>query len=139
MQCPKCDHQDTDAAFGDPARCPSCGVFYNKALAHKQRMEAAKSPQSPAAPEPEPEPVKVEPVVEQPAAPAPARPEKHIINMTAGSYGAQPVVVVDIHMSFNSMVWFMVKWVIAAIPAAIILFLIMSFFAGLFGGFSRYF
>ena len=40
MQCPKCDHQDTDAAFGDPAKCPSCGVYYSKALAHKERMQA---------------------------------------------------------------------------------------------------
>lgn len=54
MQCPKCDHQDTEAAFGDPAKCPSpsCGVYYAKALAHKERMQAAE--EKPAMPEPKP-------------------------------------------------------------------------------------
>ena len=33
------------------------------------------------------------------------------------------VMITDINMSFKSMVIFMVKWVIATIPAAIILFL----------------
>jgi hypothetical protein len=56
----------------------------------------------------------------------------------------QPVVIVDFRMSFMSMVWFMVKWALAAIPAAIILVAIVvaavAFFAGVFGGsgaFSR--
>ena len=136
MQCPKCDHQDTDAAFGDPARCPACGVFYAKALAHKQRLEAAKAPPAAVAPEPKPEPVNVEPVAVEP--PPPAKPQKHLVDMTAGSYGAQPVVVVDIHMSFNSMVWFMVKWVIAAIPAAIILTVLVTVLLAFFGGLGRY-
>ena len=132
MQCPKCDHQDTDAAFGDPARCPACGVFYAKALANKQRLEAAKAP--PVLTEAEPQ--KVEPIAAQPA--PPAKPQKHLVDMTAGSYGAQPVVVVDIHMSFNSMVWFMVKWVIAAIPAAIILTVLVTVLLAFFGGLGRY-
>lgn len=34
------------------------------------------------------------------------------------------VIITDINMSFKSMVVFMVKWAIATIPAAIILFLI---------------
>lgn len=132
MQCPKCDHQDTDAAFGDPARCPACGVFYAKALANKQRLEAAKAPPVLTAAEPQ----KVEPIAAQPA--PPAKPQKHLVDMTAGSYGAQPVVVVDIHMSFNSMVWFMVKWVIAAIPAAIILTVLVTVLLAFFGGLGRY-
>lgn len=44
------------------------------------------------------------------------------------------VVVTDISMSFWSMVVFMVKWVIAAIPAFFILMLIGAVFSGLFGG-----
>ncbi|TVT66113.1 MAG: hypothetical protein FHK79_18080 [Pseudomonas sp.] len=51
--------------------------------------------------------------------------------------GAQPVVVVDIKMSFNSMVWFMVKWAIAAIPALIILYILGSIGIGLFIGVGR--
>jgi hypothetical protein len=40
------------------------------------------------------------------------------------------VVVTDIKMPFLSMVVFMVKWVIASIPALIILFIVISLFSG---------
>lgn len=46
----------------------------------------------------------------------------------------QYVVVTDIRMSFLSMVVFMVKWVVASIPAFIILSVIGSFMMMLFGG-----
>jgi hypothetical protein len=46
------------------------------------------------------------------------------------------VVVTDIQMSFGSMVVFMVKWAVATIPAAIILFALAAFLMTLFGGFS---
>ncbi|MEQ1440639.1 hypothetical protein AAG565_14875 [Fontimonas sp. SYSU GA230001] len=44
------------------------------------------------------------------------------------------VVVVDIKMPFLSMVVFMVKWVIAAIPAFLILAVLGSITAGFLGG-----
>lgn len=44
------------------------------------------------------------------------------------------VVVVDIQMPFGSMVTFMVKWVLASIPAIVILFVIGIFLAAIFGG-----
>lgn len=47
----------------------------------------------------------------------------------------QNVVVTDIQMPFMSMVVFMVKWVIAAIPAMIILAMLGALFTGIFGGF----
>jgi len=46
----------------------------------------------------------------------------------------QHVIVTDIQMPFFSMVFFMVKWVIASIPAFFILGLIASLFMGLMGG-----
>ena len=50
------------------------------------------------------------------------------------------VTVVDIKMPFWSMVVFMVKWAIAAIPAILILVVFWGIFAGLlaglFGGFT---
>ena len=50
----------------------------------------------------------------------------------------QAVVITDIDMPFGSMVRFIVKWVIASIPALIILWIIMALIAGvlalLFGG-----
>ncbi|MFN2317905.1 MAG: hypothetical protein ABR602_14645 [Gemmatimonadales bacterium] len=49
-----------------------------------------------------------------------------------------PAVVTDIQMPFGSMVVFMMKWVIAAIPAMIILAIlggiIGAVLAGMFGG-----
>jgi hypothetical protein len=51
--------------------------------------------------------------------------------------GAQQVVVKDVSMSFGSMVVFMVKWAIAAIPAAIILFIVTWFMLLTFAGALR--
>lgn len=55
--------------------------------------------------------------------------------------GNQYVVVTDIRMSFLSMVVFMVKWVVASIPAFIILSLIgsmlMMLLSGMMGGMGR--
>lgn len=48
----------------------------------------------------------------------------------------QHVRIVDIRMSFISMVVFMVKWALAAIPAFIILAVIWSVVVGLFSGFT---
>jgi hypothetical protein len=45
------------------------------------------------------------------------------------------VVVVDIRMRFASMVIFMVKWVVASIPALIILFILGMIGSALFAGF----
>lgn len=45
------------------------------------------------------------------------------------------VVVTDIKMPFWSMVVFMIKWAIAAIPALIILSALFALFSLLFGGF----
>lgn len=44
------------------------------------------------------------------------------------------VTVVDVKMPFMSMVVFMVKWAIAAIPAIIILSLLGVMLAGVLGG-----
>ena len=47
------------------------------------------------------------------------------------------VIVTEIQMPFGSMIVFMIKWVLASIPAMIILFLIFfigtAVFAGIFG------
>jgi hypothetical protein len=60
---------------------------------------------------------------------------------SCGAAFSKGVIVTDIRMRFWSMVGFMVKWAIASIPAAIILFLIVgvlqtlmvvAFFVGLF-------
>jgi hypothetical protein len=45
------------------------------------------------------------------------------------------VTVVDVKMPFTSMVVFMVKWSLAALPAMLILILIGVMFAGFLSGF----
>lgn len=50
----------------------------------------------------------------------------------------QEVVVVDLSMSFLSMVRFMVKWALASIPALIILIIIGTVVFGLFTGMFAY-
>ena len=47
--------------------------------------------------------------------------------------GEQKVVVTDVRIPFMSMVVLMVKWVIASIPAMIILGTFAAIVAGLFG------
>lgn len=39
MQCPACDHEAAQEQFGNPMCCPSCGAFYAKALAARQRRD----------------------------------------------------------------------------------------------------
>ncbi|MGH8688236.1 MAG: hypothetical protein ACREVQ_11090 [Burkholderiales bacterium] len=46
----------------------------------------------------------------------------------------QRVVVVDVNMKFGTMVMFLVKLAIAAIPAAIILFVLGALASALMGG-----
>lgn len=48
--------------------------------------------------------------------------------------GNNEVTVVDIKMPFWSMVFFMVKWAIASIPAIIILVIVGSVFFGVLSG-----
>jgi len=43
------------------------------------------------------------------------------------------VIIEDIHMSFSSMVMFMVKWAIASVPAIIILIFIGTIIFAMFG------
>lgn len=50
---------------------------------------------------------------------------------------SQRVIVQDIHMPFLSMVVFMVKWAIAAIPAFLILIILGVLTSGIVGGFLR--
>jgi hypothetical protein len=58
------------------------------------------------------------------------------VNMqTAPVYPARTeVTVVDIQMPFGSMVVFILKWTLAAIPAIIILTLLGAVMAGVLGG-----
>ena len=45
----------------------------------------------------------------------------------------QKVKVIDFDMEFGSMVWFMIKWAIASIPAFMILFILTTLLASILG------
>lgn len=125
MKCPNCDFIDKDEAFGEPATCPKCGVIYEKALRVKElrdQMAAKKAAKKP-----------VELASETPKArlanAANAVAEGRKARETAAANKAekrerQMVIVADIDMPFMSMVSFMIKWGVAAIPAMAVLFIL---------------
>jgi uncharacterized membrane-anchored protein YitT (DUF2179 family) len=57
-----------------------------------------------------------------------------IASMSNPSESSAPVRITDIKMPFGSMVVFMVKWAIAAIPAIIILAIVGAVVSAVFGG-----
>lgn len=152
MQCPSCEHEATEAEFGDPAKCPACGVYYHKALAHKERLLRREREREV---DPDDDPEVSEPSIAdkvrrgfdgairavEDGRIARAAEERAIASRRTAEF-TTAVAVVDLRMPFWSMVWFMVKWVIASIPALIILTLIMvgvfSFVAGFTSSYAKY-
>jgi predicted nucleic acid-binding Zn-ribbon protein len=123
MQCPECGHIPLAGNQPDPSRCPECGIFYQKAA--DMRREREQSAQQQAA-------------ADSAAKKQAFNAHSPAVRAAMAEYkGAQPVVVLDVNMSFNSMVVFMIKWAIAAIPAMIILFALGAFMVALFGGLIR--
>lgn len=127
MKCPSCDFTEKDEAFGDPAICPECGIEYGKAFRARQmrdQLVAQRSGKQPVDTMVEEEPrgrlANAATAVAKGRAARAAREADR-----AQKIESQKVVVADIDMPFWSMVNFMVKWAIAAIPAMIIL---MMFF-----------
>ncbi|AKX43992.1 hypothetical protein AKN87_01860 [Thiopseudomonas alkaliphila] len=102
MQCPKCDYEPTDyEQKRSKDQCPECGVYYAKFDAKQEAKIKAESEQS-------------QTKLTQPT------PSYQPVNRISIK-NANPVVVVDIEMTFWSMVVFMVKWAFASIPAFIII------------------
>lgn len=124
MQCPACNHESPDESFGDPAKCPACGVYYEKALALKQRRAAveqgpAQSDETGARPSIKSGWLGAKVSVEEGRQRrAQEQAEK------ARRVAKNAVVVTDVQIPFGSMVTLLVKLALAAIPAAIILALI---------------
>lgn len=124
MQCPKCGHEPTlKEVQASPDDCPQCGVNYTKFQQIKER--------------------EAEEAAQQRAVAASLKKVSPVVRTVMHDYpGAQPVVVVDLKMSFWSMVVFMVKWAIAAIPAFLILIVLgvalTSFVSGFFSSYSKY-
>lgn len=110
MKCPKCQYEPTMREMqASPGTCPSCGVIYEKYFQALKRQAAISVQQQ------------KKPTVESSATTPPAG-------------QPQQVVITDIRMNFLSMVVFMVKWAFAAIPAMIIIFLIVGMMSAVLTG-----
>ncbi len=122
MRCPKCKYEPTMAEqTNNKDQCPSCGIFYAKYMAHLKAKSNADN--------------QVEKAETSTISTSPSKKAVQALN------GSQPVVVVDIQMKFWSMVVFMVKWAFAAIPALIIIALIITalsmFLTGFMSGLGK--
>ncbi|MFV3387823.1 hypothetical protein ACNFCJ_20795 [Pseudomonas sp. NY15364] len=141
MQCPACNNDYEVADFGEPARCPGCGVYYEKAMALKQRRLAAQAEAEKAESSAAPDSLgKLAGALKgAKLAVSEGRRERGLeqkrIEEAHSVSAARPVVVVDIKMGFWSMVVFMVKWAFAAIPAMLIIAVIGAMLFGFLIGF----
>lgn len=112
MKCPKCHYEPTLAEVQrSPGDCVKCGINYEGHARHV--AEAAEKRKA-----------------EEELNASIAKSPQAVRNARLQYPGAQPVVVVDISMSFWSMVVFMVKWAFATIPAILIICILV------YGGFA---
>lgn len=127
MQCPACSKEFSPESFGDPAKCPACGVYYVKALAlrHRQEQQARLAAQEPSGGKLASALRGAKGAVEEGR-----RRREHQDLAQKASRAA--VVVTDVQIPFMSMVVLLVKMVLAAIPAAIIVSLIGAVIYGAF-------
>lgn len=126
MQCPKCAYEPTMTEMqASPEQCPSCGVYYAKV----SRAEAEQEPK---------------PKGRLAGALRGARmsvedgrrrreEEERSRARSRDSLAATPVVVTDVQIHFGSMVTLLVKLAFAAIPAAIIVAIIIWGFVSILG------
>ena len=127
MKCPNCDFIEKDEAFGDPAICPKCGAIYEKALrikANRERQELSEKQKQESQGAHQGASLK-DRLASASASVSDGREKR----AAAGAQNQQKrerqmVIVTDIDMPFISMVSFMIKWGIAAIPAMAVLFIL---------------
>ena len=126
IQCPKCKSQLEVEAIGDFVSCPSCYVEFNV-------EESQKFTES----EPYIPPVLNPPVLDN----TPVSKPSSVLTMPVRTNEPNYVIVTDIRMKFSSMVEFMIMWVLASIPALIILgfifglaFIVLGVFVKSFSG-----
>jgi len=110
--CPKCGHQ----AANPGNDCPQCGVIYDR---YDPAVEAAARDRS----------ARRALLRDMPSGVRPG--------VASASDDTRNVVVTDVRMPFWSMVVFMVKWAIAAIPALIILMLVGAVAVGVLAGLAK--
>lgn len=111
INCPRCKSKLEVDAIGDFVSCPSCSVEFNVEESQKTKSLIEKTYISP---------VPDNPIFSKPSS---------VLTMPVRTNEPNYVIVTDIRMNFMSMVEFMVKWVLASIPALIILAIIFFFFS----------
>jgi hypothetical protein len=140
FDCPSCSHRlrVPDEAAGRKGKCPGCGERVaipgesedSAAIRDAFSFAAAPEPVSPRVAVPDDlEPAAVLTPVGSPAASTPAFDAKTTPRPTKAETEPMRVVVVDFNMTFDSMLMFMIKWALAAIPA----FIILAFIGSLLG------
>jgi hypothetical protein len=119
MQCPKCSYEPSMSEMqASPGQCPSCGVYYAK-VSRQTEPENGHKPQSRLAGAWQGAKLSVEEGRR-------LREEDERNRAKARSISAaSPVVVTDVQIQFGSMVTLLVKLAFAAIPAAIIVTIII--------------
>ena len=120
MQCPKCHYEPTLAEMQrSPGDCLKCGINYEGHARFLAELADQRKQQT--------ERVRLEPKISP------------VVRSVESSYpGATPVVVVDLKMSFGSMVIFMVKWALASIPALLILMALVGIVVAGYSAFTTY-
>lgn len=119
MQCPKCGYEPTMSEIqSSPDQCPSCGVYYAK-VSHLTVDAAEEKPSSKLAGAWRGAMLSVEEGRERRAEDERNRIRAHNVSTAA------PVVVTDVQIQFGSLVTLLVKLAFAAIPAAIIVAIII--------------
>lgn len=120
IQCPRCKSQLEVDAIGDFVSCFHCRLEFtvDESTADQPKMDETKKGKIFNTVLSENQPV--------------AKPST-VLTMPVRTNEPTYVIVTDIKMNFISMVEFMVKWVLASIPALIILAMIFFFLSAVFG------
>ena len=131
IKCPRCKSQLEVDAIGDFVSCFHCSLEFtvdeptvdeptvNESQKTKSLIEKTYNPPV----LDNPPTLDTKPVLNQVSKPS------SVLTMPVRTNEPNYVIVTDIRMNFMSMVEFMVKWVLASIPALIILAIIFFFFS----------
>lgn len=131
MKCPNCGFIEKDEVFGSPAICPQCDAIYEKALRAQELKEQMAVKAKPA-------PSRIAAVAAGVAeGVAESRKERQEAEATDNSARPTKVIITDINMPFWSLVGFMIKFALAAIPAFFIIALIVTGVPAFFGTLLR--
>lgn len=138
MECPNCGIAGTDEAFGIPATCPECSVVYEKALRVKllrEQLEEQKKGRG--RPEQDIEKGGVKRRFHSAAKSVSEGRKRRILGEFESKQKglSRSVIVTDIDMPFWLIVKFMVKLMLASIPALLLFGFIIFGLLSLFGAF----